>query len=229
MDDDGENFFQRNMGVVIFGVIILAAVAWFVFGKPIKSSGPSRKEPEQQIVKIVLPPPPPPPPPKATPPPPPKEDKRPDQPQMAAPDKPAEKPKPVEKPPEGLGTNIKGPGEGMSGLIAGSGNGMIGGTGNGPGGGGSQWSAYAGQVQSRIAEALRTNSHTRAASINLKVSVWPDSSGKISRVEMSGTTGDAALDSAIKNEVLTGLNIQEAPPAGMPVPIILRVVARRPN
>jgi hypothetical protein len=61
------------------------------------------------------------------------------------------------------------------------------------------------------------------------VRVWPDSSGKIARVQVTGTTGDSALDNAIRNEVLSGLNLNEAPPEGMPVPIVLRLVARRPN
>jgi outer membrane biosynthesis protein TonB len=228
--DDDENFLQRNKAVLIFLAIVLGVVGWVVFGKPLGSSGPVRKAQEQQVVKIVLPPPPPPPPPKATPPPPPpKEDKRPEQAPLAAPDKPVAQPKPAAKPPEGLGTNIKGAGPGLAGLSGGGGNGMIGGTGSGPGGGGSPWSGYAGKVQARIAEALRANARTRSASLNIQVRVWPDSSGKIARVQVTGTTGDSALDNAIRNEVLSGLNLNEAPPEGMPVPIVLRLVARRPN
>jgi outer membrane biosynthesis protein TonB len=228
--DDDENFLQRNKAVLIFFAIVLSVVGWVVFSKPLGSSGPVRREQEQQVVKIVLPPPPPPPPPKATPPPPPpKEDKRPEQAPLAAPDKPVAQPKPAAKPPEGLGTNIKGAGPGLAGLSGGGGNGMIGGTGSGPGGGGSPWSGYAGKVQARIAEALRANARTRSASLNIQVRVWPDSSGKIARVQVVGTSGDSALDNALRNEVLSGLNLNEAPPAGMPVPIVLRLVARRPN
>ena len=229
-EDEEESFWERYKTVFIFGAVILVVVCWLVFGKPLGSGGSTRRAPEQQIVKIVLPPlpPPPPPPPKATPPP--KEDKRPDQAPMAKPDaKPeAAKPKPADKPPEGLGTNIKGAGPGLAGLGSGGGNGILGGTGSGPGGG-SQWGWYAGQVQTKIAEALRNNSHTRGASINIQVRVWPDNSGKISRVQLTGTTGNNELDNAIKNEVLTGLKLQEPPPQGMPVPIVFRLVARRPN
>ena len=110
-----------------------------------------------------------------------------------------------------------------------SGNGMIGGTGNGPGGGGSRWGWYAGQVQNRIADALRKNAHTSSATMNIQVKVWPDSTGRIGRAQLVGSTGDRVMDDAIKNEVLTGLQLQEPPPADMPVPITLRLNARRPN
>jgi len=37
------------------------------------------------------------------------------------------------------------------------------------------------------------------------------------------------VDDAIKNQVLTGLMLPEAPPTDMPMPIVLRVNAQRPN
>jgi len=197
------------------------------FHLPSGKSTPAQHAPEQ-IIKITLPPPPPPPPPKIQPTPP-KDVKQPEQAQAEKPaDKPVDKPKPLEKPPEGLGTNIKGNGPGMAGLGS-SGNGMIGGTGSGPGGGGSRWGWYAGQVQNRIADALRRNGHTSSAVLNIQVRVWPDASGHIGRAQLVGSTGDKGLDDAIKNEVLTGLQLQEPPPPDMPMPIILRINARRPN
>jgi hypothetical protein len=110
-----------------------------------------------------------------------------------------------------------------------SGNGVIGGTGTGPGGGGNLWGWYAGQVQTRVADALRKNPRTSSATLNIRVKVWPDASGRIGRAQLVGTTGDRAMDAAIQNEVLTGLQLQEPPPAGMPAPIILRINAKRPN
>ena len=44
---------------------------------------------------------------------------------------------------------------------------------------------------------------------------------------MAGSTGDPSLDSAIRDEVLNGLQLQP-PPLGMPIPITLRLAARRP-
>ena len=93
----------------------------------------------------------------------------------------------------------------------------------------SRWGWYAGQVQSKIAEGLRNNRKTRSAAIRgLEARVWPDNVGRINRAQLSGTTGDPAVDAAIKNEILTGMQLQQPPPAGMPLPIVLRLNARRP-
>jgi hypothetical protein len=65
--------------------------------------------------------------------------------------------------------------------------------------------------------------------MNLQVQIWPDKAGRIVRVQLTGSTGDPTIDRAITNEVLSGLQLQEPPPAEMPVPIVLRLTARRPD
>jgi TonB family protein len=228
-EDDDESFFQRHRLAFIAGGIVLIGAAWGVLHKPSGKSEPVRKAPEQQMVRIQLPPPPPPPPPPKVQPPPPRDDKRVEQAPSAKPEPKPEAPKPAEKPPEGLGTNNKGPGPGMAGLGS-SGNGMIGGTGTGSGGGGgsmARW--YAGQVQTKIAEAMRNNRKTRAASLRLEVQLWVDPSGRVTRAALGSSTGDASLDEALKKEVLAGIQLAEPPPKGMRMPISLRLTARRPN
>ncbi len=150
--------------------------------------------------------------------------------EVAAEDKPVVKPSPVKAPadPSPLGTGLKGDGAGLAGLGSGSGDG--GGTiGGGGGKAGSKFGWYAGQVQSKITEALHSNPKTKNASLRIEVRIWPDSTGRITRAQLAGSTGDAALDGAIQNGVLTGLQLQEPPPAGMRLPIVLRLTARRPN
>ena len=135
-------------------------------------------------------------------------------------DKPADKP--ADEP---LGTALGG-GDGSGlGLGGGGGGGMIGGSGRK---GGSKWGWYAGQVQNRISEALRSNKVTRKASAAIVVRIWPDASGRISKVTLGSSTGDPAVDDAIKNQVLIGLVLNEPPPADMPMPINLRITARKP-
>ncbi|MFZ3375433.1 MAG: energy transducer TonB, partial [Chthoniobacterales bacterium] len=73
------------------------------------------------------------------------------------------------------------------------------------------------------------NRKTRSASLNVNVRVWPDATGRINRAQLAGSTGDSTLDSALRDEVLTGLQLQEPPPEGMPAPITLRLTARRPH
>lgn len=227
-DDDEDGFFQRFRVPIIIGVLLLCGAGYAIFRKPSEAGPkPPPKAPPQQIVKIQPLPPPPPPPPKVLPPPPKQEEKKLDEAPMEKPEpKPeAVKPKPVDEPPA-LGTGLVGKGPGMSGLGR-SGNG---GGGNGTGGGGGDMFAwYASQAVSPITSALRNNSRTRAASISVVAHIWVDGSGKITRGQLMGSSGDPAVDEAIKNEVLPGVKLSEAPPAGMKMPIKLRLNARRQN
>ncbi len=135
---------------------------------------------------------------------------------------------PKDKPPDPapLGTGITGPGGGPD-LGLGSGLGGGGGYGSG-GGGGTKYGWYASEVQSHIADAVRANARTRTASMNFIVRIWPDSTGRITKVRVSGA-GDPALQSVLENEVLNNLSIGDAPPSDMPLPIVMRLTAQRPQ
>lgn len=131
---------------------------------------------------------------------------------------------PMPAPPEDIGSNSSGTGPAISG---GKGNGnTIGGNHRKSG---SQFGWYAAKVQSSLADALRQNPATRAAAMSLQVRIWPDATGRITRVQLVGTSGNAAVDEAIKNKVLAGHQLPQAPPAGMPTPIVLRINARHPS
>ena len=144
-------------------------------------------------------------------------------------EEPEEKPEaPKDDAPPALGTAIKGDGTGDSFGLSGSGNGLIGG---GNGGGrkkGSAFGWYATQVQSSIADAVRRNGKTKFASGSRDVRIWVDSTGRITRATVSGG-GEADVNVALNSEVLSGLQLREAPPANMPMPIVLRINAQRPN
>ena len=45
---------------------------------------------------------------------------------------------------------------------------------------------------------------------------------------LASSTGDAATDDAIKNDILFGRQLRDAPPEGMPIPIGMRFTAQRP-
>ncbi|MEA3208028.1 MAG: periplasmic protein TonB [Chthoniobacter sp.] len=229
-DEEEDSWLGRHAVALIGGALAVAIGVWFYLHPPSGKLEPVRKAPET-VVRIQLPPPPPPPPPPKIQPPPPKEDKRLEQTPLAKPEpkREAEKPKPAEKPPEGLGTNVKGAGPGLAGLGS-SGNGVLGGTGtNGAGTGRSMARWYVGQIVSKVTEVMRGNRRTRTASLRVDARIWLDSSGRITRAELVNSTGDASLDTALKNEVLVGTQLAEPPPAGMRMPIPLRLTARRPN
>lgn len=127
-----------------------------------------------------------------------------------------------------LGTNIEGTGgPDAFGLSGGGGSG--GGTRIARHSSGSRWGWYAASVQRSIGEALRRNDVTRTASFTLEVRIWADLTGRVSRAQLAGSTGDPRVDAAIRDDVLSGLRLAEAPPRDMPLPIVLRLSARRPD
>ncbi|HXH46579.1 MAG TPA: TonB C-terminal domain-containing protein [Bradyrhizobium sp.] len=192
---------------------------------------PPRQVRELTVVNLVPPPPPPPPPPQ------PPEQKMIEQPKMAEQkfeeDKPLEKPQDEpakdaknEEPPGPLSLDAKATGPGDLFNLGGKPGGSPYG---GGGGGGSRWGWYGSIVQAQIEAALRANSRTRNAAIQVQVSVWADGTGRISRVTISPSTGDAELDAIIRNDVLGSLTLREPPPKDMPMPIVARITARRPT
>jgi periplasmic protein TonB len=223
--EEDDTFIGRHRIKLTIGAILVIGAGIGYLMTQEKTNRPYK--PPERVVSIMLPPPPsPPPPPRIQPPP---EQKMIEQaPLEEKPPEPA--PKPAEQPPE-LGTNIKGDGPGsIAGLGARGDGARIGGNGTGSGRGGGRWDGYARQVQSRISETLRTHSKTRSASIrSMQVRIWCDATGRITRVKLMSSTGDAALDAALQNEVFSGLQLREAPPQGMPSPIVLRIASRRPN
>jgi periplasmic protein TonB len=231
--DDEELGIYRRYRFVIWGGVLLVLVALItLIVRTLTANTPPAKVQSVQFVKLL------PPVPTPTPPPPTQSTPRPqemiEQKQMMEPETkpmhPDEKPKEENKkqaPPGPLGVNAKGEGQGDAFGLVGrpGGNGLLNG---GGGGSGSRFGWYAAQVQSRVEQALRDNNHTRSASIpGLRVRIWADNTGRVTRAQLIGSTGNADIDSAITNEVLTGLQLREPPPSDMPMPIVLRVTAHR--
>jgi len=219
-----QGFFRRNRILIIVGVVLALVVA--TVGVLVKTYGkvPPPRKPEEIVIHLQPLPPMPPPPPPPPPPPQPPEQKFVEQPKDL---KPLEKPKDEPKspsPPAPPGPPASGPPSDF-GLAGGGG----GGGGDG-GGGGSQFGPYAAEVVATIKARLEANSKTREADFRgLKTRIWADKTGRVIKATISGTTGDPAVDAALKNEVLVGLQLPEPPPDGMPMPIVLRVSEQRAN
>ena len=216
-------FFQRfGFLLGILGVLVVGAVI-FVGQSFARSGPPARKMPEVVMVRIVSTPPPPPPPP------PPQQKLAEDKMVEQAPvDDSEAKPEENSAPPAAdLGTSIKGGAPDGFGLTGNRNGGVLGDS--GARSGGSRWGWYASEVQATVSDELRRNPRTRDAAFRIEVRVWPDLTGRLTRVALANSTGDAAVDTAIKTEVLAGLQLKGPPPPGMPLPIVLRLTARRPN
>ncbi len=224
-DEDERGFFQKFGVLLVIGLLVVGAIAFFAFGEG--ESKPSR--PQQSITMVTLPPPPPPPPP-TPPPPPPEPIEREDEVELeddmvmqdpVAEAAPLNEPAPESPPDEPMGTSLQGDGPPDGFGLSGSGNGMrIGGSGSrtAGGGGGTVWGNYAAGVQSAIAQALRTDKRSRSLTMSTEIRVWADSSGRITRVSGGGAAAD----------VLKNLRLAGPPPADMPMPIVMRISAKRP-
>jgi TonB family protein len=60
------------------------------------------------------------------------------------------------------------------------------------------------------------------------VRIWADADGLITRVELSKSSGNAALDDAVENQVLRHLQLSQPPPPDMPMPIVMKLTSEQP-
>jgi outer membrane biosynthesis protein TonB len=89
----------------------------------------------------------------------------------------------------------------------------------------SRYRAYAGVVQADIQNALQKNARTEAGSYRIGIKLWVAQSGSVERSEVFRSTGDQARDAAI-NRLVQQVTISRTPPAGMPQPVRILIVAR---
>ena len=205
---------------VLLAVVLAGGVVSFL-NTPAEHARPMVKK--SDVISITLPPPPPPPPRPEPPKPEPPKDKMVEQAPVDKEETPEETAS-IDPQDDGLTTSNTGNGPDM-GLRAGTG----GGTRNRIGGGrrAGKWDGFAVKVQNTIAETLRRNADTRSASFSMKVLVWADANGRITRATPVGSSGNPAVDQAVKNQVFAGVQLPEPPPADMPMPINMRISARK--
>ena len=218
--------FAARYGFVI-GIMVVGIIAAVLFSKMFsgQSSAPVRKVQELVMIKPAPPPLPPPPPPPQTAQEVPKEQMM----EQTPVDEQEAKPEPQDAPSPAMGTNVAGNG-GPDGFgLGGNKGGFLGGNGGGGKGVGSRFGWYANLVIKSVSDALGRHPKTRNSSFNIKVRIWSDAGGRVTKAKLAETTGDASVDEAIKNEILSGFQLTEPPPEGMPMPIVMRLTARRPN
>lgn len=218
--------FLSRWGFAI-GMTVVAAVGFFVFREALSGTKTTSRGKPSELVAIrpILPPPPPPPPPQTPPPEAPKQEMITQTPLNDQDSKPDDKPP---DPSPALGTNIQGngPPDGYGLGRAGGGSGSGGG---GGGARGSQFGWYARQIQEAIADALRHDESTRDAAFNIRVRVWLDEVGRVTRVKLVDSTGNPALDATLRERALVGRQMRDPRPDQMPMPITIRLTLTRPN
>lgn len=156
--------------------------------------------------------------------------------ELRAPDAPRPDPGEPAAGPLSLAAEGEGPGDafnlagnpGGKGLLSGGGLGDGTGAGlGGGGGGGSRYGWYYARVAADLEEAFRRHKRMSSASARVELRIWTDPTGRVSRVELIRSTGDPELDAAIRSVV--GLKLREPPPQDIPMPMIARLTARRPE
>jgi hypothetical protein len=223
-EQEQPGFFQKYRVAIAIGSLALIGGVFGVAHMFSGSNAAPHKEAPLTMVSLAVPTPYPTPPPVPTPPPPPPEEKMIEQtPVDDNVEKPPDNPAPQEAP---VSTGITGNGPGDVYNLSSKGSTLGGGSGPRKG---SMVSWYASQVQNRISEALRNNRKTRSASFGIQVRIWLDSTGRVTRAKLAGSTGNPSIDEAIQNEVLLGQQLMEGPPKEMHMPINMRLSAHRPN
>jgi hypothetical protein len=117
---------------------------------------------------------------------------------------------------------------GGRGLLSGGGLGDGSGEGAGEvGGTGARFGWYYARVASEVEDVFRRAKELSSASARVELRLWIDSSGRITRAEPLQAGADRKVQDAIRS--LVGQRISQPPPAEIPMPMIARLTARRPQ
>lgn len=214
-------YLPAAVGIVL--VIVLAVAVYLLkdlFQKPVQT-----KKQVQQITIIQPPPPPPPPPPEQKPPEPEVKEEKIEEPEPEKEPEPA--PEEAEEPAsDQLGVDAEGAAGGDAFGLVGhkGGRSLLGGT------GGNAITWYGGQVSRGLEEQLQqllADTVARKTSYTVQIDVWIGSDGRVSRAEMTGSSGKPEVDHAIAG-VLPRLrfSLPKPPPENMPQPVKIRFSSR---
>ena len=215
-DDAPEgSFFKRNWLALTVGVIVLAGGTSAAIALSSKGGGGKRPTDNFTMVSITPPPPvmlpPPPPPPQV-------------EEMMKAEDEKEEAPVEDNAPSTGIVSDKPADAYGLKAGKGGKGPGIF----LTPKSPVVVWTKYANQAASRIADSMRRHGKLKQSNLSIEAKVWIDSTGRITRAETQ-STGDALLDGALRNDVLSGMQLSGPPPEGMKMPVNLKLSARRPG
>jgi periplasmic protein TonB len=187
-------------------------------------STPAQKKTQQVKLLPDTPPPPPPPP---------KEEKKPEPQKEEKPQPQVAQPKPVDVPqPQALKSDeAAGDGPG-NGLVAGSVTkdyaGETIGVGSVPEVGVSRlaFTSYANATTRSLNEFLAREKDLKLQDYKVAVNLWLDADGSVKRAELAGSTGDPAVDAALRTALARFPGSNARPPDNLPQPLRLRVSNR---
>ncbi|MEX1826961.1 energy transducer TonB [Luteibacter sp. CQ10] len=214
---------RRWLGKAI-GVAVLVAIAALVWNLATHRVGVRREAPR---VATITPLPPPPPPPKEKPPEPKKseEPKPVDEKPMDQPQKPVDAPKPTNDVARQVTMNADAQAGGDAFNIgAGSGGGMVG-SGGGTGTGTGSYGQYLGYA---IQQALQRDDRTSHLVFDVHADIWLDTDGKLSRAELTESSGNPRTDEAVLDVLRAMPRIDVTPPPSLGFPVRVSIRGKRP-
>ena len=210
---------QKYRFLPLIGLVVVVLAAGFGVYRMVRSfldSAPPATKKVVQEIHVIRPPPPPPD--EPPPPPPPPEEKV----DVHEPD-PEPDPTPSNEPPpsEQLGLDAEG----------GAGGDAFGLVGNKGGrdllaSGGSAFNWYGGLLKNEVLAQLEGVKDARKGAYSATVKIWVRGDGTVERAHLSQSTGDPQRDKEIEAALSRITRVSEAPPAGMPQPVSLRIVSR---
>ncbi|KUZ73176.1 TonB C-terminal domain-containing protein [Burkholderia ubonensis] len=207
-------------------VLALAGLCALVWRFASDTAGVKRASAPQ--VTTVIPLPPPPPPPKQKPPPEKvkEEVKTPvDKPSVAP--KPSEAPKPSDNQPKQMTMNAPAQaGADNFNIGAGDGSGMVG-SGGGGRFGNASYAQYMVYVLQRAIEQDKAVQEAGGARFAGSLNLWLEPSGRIAKVAIAQSTGDARIDAAVVAAVEALGKVDEAPPPATAYPVLVRLQGRK--
>lgn len=205
--------------------VVLAAVVWYL----LSGTASTRREVAATPTLVLPPPPPPPPEPEKLPEP---------EPEKVKPEIKEPEPKPMEpldppkddsppSPSKDLGDPVTIDGAAQAGtdafgIGAGSGGGMTG------GGGGLGSRSYASWLSNALQQAFARDARTRQLAFDdIRIDLWLDADGAVTRVQLTQGTGNARTDEAVL-AMVREFRADERPPATLRSPLRMSIKGRRP-
>jgi len=211
---------RRNLILIALGAIAFLAIVGYGLNSLLSNHGSAPKKPPKISLIPSTPPPPPPPP---------KEEKKPEPPKEMKEVKMTQDEK-KEQPPADPSLKMEGAaGDGpsvfTSGKVTNEDLSHVGAGGGGNGGLLNPFNTYAMTIKGELQRHLAKRPELKRRQYKLEMQVWVGDDGRLKRYELLGSSKDDETDEAIR-EVLSALPaFSEAPPAKMPQPIKLRIVA----
>lgn len=211
---------RRNTLFMALAVILILALVGFGLKSMLGGHGSASRKPPKISLLPATPPPPPPPP---------KEEKRPE-PLKEQKEVKMEQAEKKDEPPADPSLKMEGAaGDGPSMFAAGKVTNedlsRMGAGGGAASGLTNPFNTYASVIKNELQRHLGRRAELKRRQYRIEVRVWVGEDGRLKNFELLGTTNDGETDEAIRNVLAAFSAFSDPPPAKMPQPIRLRIVA----